>query len=77
MLLSTGVLTARVRVAPCKGYRRLEGRDSPTKRTKPKATNKAILAVRIQPPVPRVRSGVRVHAVLGANKLIVILKAIR
>ena len=30
-------------------YRRLEGRDSPTKRTKPKATKKANLAVRIQP----------------------------
>jgi hypothetical protein len=31
------------------GYRRLEGRGSLTKRTKPKATNKANLTVRIQP----------------------------
>jgi hypothetical protein len=30
-------------------YRRLEGRDSPTKRRKPKATKKVNLAVRIQP----------------------------
>jgi hypothetical protein len=32
--------------------RRLEGRDLPTKRTKPKATKKADLAVRIQPRCP-------------------------
>jgi hypothetical protein len=60
------------------GYRRLvstsstqrEGRDSPTKRIKPKATKKAHLTVRIQPPVPLALPllrgalcGVRVHAV--------------
>jgi hypothetical protein len=47
------------------GYRRLAGRDSPTKRTKPKSTKKAILAVRGPRLSPALRSSDGVHAVLG------------
>jgi hypothetical protein len=40
-------LTARVRVAPCKGTGGWRDKNSPTKRIKPKAPSKANLAVRV------------------------------
>jgi len=39
-------------IVPDRGYRRLEGRNAPAKRTKPEVTKKPNLAVRIQPACP-------------------------